>query len=137
MDILIWYGDDRTDRWCVATSGNASMAAIKTISWDASRVPEDGAALDWWGGFFVEGMRWKDYLANFDQELHSYLEAARKSAIENNIKATGFEHQNGGVTPVFSDGRYFSLTLRAWGDFMAAVWSEAEDRDSHCMEFYW
>jgi len=112
------------------------MQEPTVISWDESDIPEDGEALSWWGGFFIEDMRWKDYLAEFGEELHPYLEAARRSAVENRIKATGDHHQFDGVTPVFSDGKHFSFTMRAWGDFMAAVWSEEEDRDSHYMEFY-
>jgi hypothetical protein len=49
---------------------------------------------------------------------------------------TGAEHQHQGITPVFSDGRHFAMTFRAWGDFMAAVWSEEEDRNMSYMDFY-
>ena len=93
-------------------------------------------ALNWWGGFFQHGMRWNDYLDAFEESLHPHLEAARRSAVDNRITATGAQHQNDGVTPVFSDGRHFAMTMRSWGDFMAAVWSEEEDRDMCYMDFY-
>ncbi len=112
------------------------MTEIEVVSWDEKDIPEDGEAMSWWGGFFAAGMRWKDYLAAFEEELHPYLEAARASAVAHEIKVTGEQHQYEGITPVFSDGKYFSLTFRSWGDFMAAVWSEAEDRDRHYMDFY-
>ena len=109
--------------------------SIRVISWNRDDAADNADAFSWWGGFFGEGMRWKDYLETFDDDVQPYLEAARQSAVHNTIKATGDQHQNG-ITPVFSDGRYFSLTFRAWGDFMAAVWSEAEEQDYHYMDFY-
>jgi len=111
---------------------------LSVISWneDDARAIEGGTALGWWGGFFEEGMRWKDYLGAFDEKVHPYLEAARKSAVAHSIKATGEQHQYEGITPVFSDGSTFAMTFRAWGDFMAAVWSEEEDRDMSYMDFY-
>jgi len=113
------------------------MKEITVVSWDESDIPKEGdAAIGWWGGFFEEGMRWKDYLAAFDEKVHPYLEAARKSAVKNRIKVTGAQHQWDGITPVFSDGRYFAMTYRAWGDFMAAVWSEEENSDKSYMDFY-
>lgn len=109
---------------------------ITVVSWSEEDLLEGGEELNWWGGFFERGMRWKDYLDNFEKELHPYLEAARRSAVENQIRAKGPEHQYEGVTPVFSDGAYFALTFRAWGDFMAAVWAEEDNTDRHYMDFY-
>ena len=111
---------------------------LRVVSWneeDAQNI-EGGTAIGWWGGFVENGMRWKDYLEAFNEKVHPYLEAARKSAVENNIRATGEQHQYDGITPVFSDGSIFSMTFRAWGDFMAAVWSEEEDKDMSYMDFY-
>jgi hypothetical protein len=112
------------------------MAEITVISWSEEDVDAGAESIGWWGGFFENGMRWKDYVENFDAEVHPYLEAARQSAVENQVRATGADHQHRGVTPVFSDGKYFAMTYRAWGDFMAAVWSEEEDRDMSYMDFY-
>ena len=78
----------------------------------------------------------RKYLEEIDDDIHPYLEAARSAALAHEIKATGYQHQYDRITPVFSDGKYFALTFRAWGDFMAAVWSEAEDRDYSYMDFY-
>ena len=112
------------------------MVDLRVVSWDRNDASSDAEELNWWGGFFDRGMRWKDYLQEFDDDIHPYLEAARDSAVKNKVKVTGAEHQSEEVTPVFSDGRCFSLTFRAWGDFMAAVWSEAENQDRHYMDFY-
>jgi hypothetical protein len=113
-------------------------ADLHVISWnqDDARAIEGGREIGWWGGFFENGMRWKDYLEAFEPDMHPYLEAARKSAVANNIKATGAQHQYDGITPVFSDGSTFAMTFRAWGDFMAAVWSEEQDTDMGYMDFY-
>ncbi len=112
------------------------MTDIHVISWDKTEIPEDGEEMGWWGGFFSAGMRWTDYLEEIDADIHPYLEAARSAALAHEIKATGYQHQYDRITPVFSDGKYFALTFRAWGDFMAAVWSEAEDRNYSYMDFY-
>ena len=113
-----------------------AMKTLTVVSWDKDDVPEGTAAIGWWGGFFEKGMRWQDYLDAYNPKVHPYLEAARKSAVENNIKATGEQHQYDGITPVFSNGRYFEMTYRSWGDFMAAVWSEEENKDMRYMDFY-
>jgi hypothetical protein len=112
------------------------MAELTVVSWSEDDVPEGASRTGWWGGFFENGMRWKDYVENFDAEVRPYLEAARASAVENGIKVTGADHQHRGITPVLSDGRYFAMTYRAWGDFMAAGWSEEESRDFSYMDFY-
>ena len=112
------------------------MAKLTVVSWreqDASQVEDP---LNWWGGFFERGMRWNDYVEEFDDELVPYLEAARHSAVENGLKTTGSQHQQHGIKPVFSDGKCLSLTMRAWGDFMAAVWSDQDDTDFSYMDFY-
>jgi len=75
---------------------------ITVVSWSEEDLLEGGEELNWWGGFFERGMRWKDYLDNFEKELHPYLEAARRSAVENQIRAKGPEHQyEGGDTGLF------------------------------------
>ena len=112
------------------------MNEITVISWDIDDAEEDAEQFGWWGGFFEEGMRWKDYIEEFDDDIIPYLEAARESAVKNKIMVKGGQHQSFGITPVFSDGKYFALTLRAWGDFMAAVWSEKKNKDYSYLYFY-
>lgn len=112
------------------------MKKPTVVSWWKMDAPEGSFALGaWWGGFFEKGMRWQDYLDEIDPRAHPYLEAARQSAVENNIRASGEKHQWDGITPVFSDGRYFEMGYSVWGDFMAAVWSEEEDTDYSYMNF--
>lgn len=112
------------------------MTEIEVVSWDLNEVSDNIETMSWWGGFFNHGMRWKDYIEEFDEALIPYLEAARQSAIKNKIMAKGEQHQSLGITPVFSDGKCFALTFRSWGDFMAAVWSEKKNKDYNYMDFY-
>ena len=90
------------------------------------------------GGFFLHGMRWKDYL-NFlsNDKTKEYAEALRKYIVEHNIRINGQEHQysESGV-PLFSDNTIAVFSFRGWGDIMAAIWSEEEDMDYCYMDFY-
>lgn len=89
------------------------------------------------GGFFGAGMRWKDYLDAFEEEKWPYAEAVREYIIANAIKRGGDWHQNSdqGV-PLFHDGTVATFSFRAWGDLMAAIWSEEENRNYSYMDFY-
>lgn len=114
------------------------MKVQEWVDYD-NEIPED-QTLGWLGGWFnfnEKGQRWKDYLEAFQLEVHPYLEAVRESVIEHGIRITGDQHQHSsdGV-PKFSDGKYLLLSFRAWGDLMAAIWSENEDRDYSYMDFY-
>lgn len=89
------------------------------------------------GGFFENGMRWKDYIDTVLPEKRLYAEAFRKFAVSNNIRITGEQHQESSeAVPLFSDGTIMSLSWRAWGDIMAAIWSEEENKDYNYMDFY-
>lgn len=89
------------------------------------------------GGFFKNGMRWKDYIDVLDEDEKLYAEALRRAVVDHDFRYTGDQHQNGPLgVPVFSDGTYASFSLRAWGDLMAAIWSEQEDVDYSYMDFY-
>jgi len=89
------------------------------------------------GGFFENGMRWKDYINEFGENLRPYYQAIRNSVLETNKRICGDQHQNhdDGV-PKFSDGCVATFTMRGWGDLMAAIWSEEEDEDYSYMDFY-
>lgn len=115
---------------------------IKVVGWVHSEYPfkSEDAIIGGLGGFFnwkEKGMRWKNYLYTQPGEWHPYLEALRKEIIENEIKITGETHQyaNSG-TPLFSDGKIGCWSFRGWGDLMAAIWSEEENKDYTYMDFY-
>jgi len=89
------------------------------------------------GGFFYNGMRWKDYIKTFSNEVKPYLFALKKEIILKKIRYSGEQHQCGsnGV-PVFNDNTRGCFSFRAWGDLMAAIWSTEEDNDYSYMDFY-
>lgn len=94
--------------------------------------------LSWMGGWFTgaEGHTWTTYLENFKPEVHPYLEAVRKEVVENKLRLTGEQHQKMWGAPLFSDGKILSLSWRAWGDLMAAIWTEEEKKPYNYMHFY-
>lgn len=112
---------------------------MKVIGWIGYDEIEDGfeQSFGCMGGFFDDGMRWKDYIDLVEPEYKSYAEALRKEIIEKGIRYNGSQHQNmpDGI-PVFSDGTYALFSYRGWGDIMAAIWSEHEDTDYCYMDFY-
>lgn len=83
------------------------------------------------------GHRWQDLLDIYDEEYYPYLEAIRESVLENTLKLNGSQHENSdhGV-PLFNDNTICILSWRAWGDLMAAIWSEFDNKDYTYMEFY-
>jgi len=104
---------------------------------------------------FDASHRWKDYLAFLkevdiermkDQEmwlgrtlnytLQEYAEAFRKEILSIGLWVGGDWHQHQGGVPLFSDGTVGSWSYRAWGDIMAAIWSEYYDKDYNYMDFY-
>ena len=93
-----------------------------------------------WGGWFnfeETGMRWKDFIDDIVPEKRQYYEAIRESAVANGLRLKGSDHQYSehGV-PLFDDDTVGLFTYRAWGDLMAAIWSEKEDKDYSYMDFY-
>jgi hypothetical protein len=94
-------------------------------------------ALGGMGGYFSHGMRWDTYLGNISAAEVPYAEAVRREVIKNNIRMTGEAHQHGPAgVPLFNDGMVASFSYRAWGDLMAAIWSEHENKDYSYMDFY-
>jgi hypothetical protein len=126
------------------------MDRITVVAWISDDdTGEREVALGGWGGWFgfdreendeKRGKvhhRWKDYVEDLPPECVPYAEALREACVKHNIRITGLQHQNeaNGV-PVFSDGKIGSFSFSAWGDLMAAIWSEAENRDHNYMDFY-
>lgn len=90
------------------------------------------------GGFFQDGMRWLDYLAQFNPDYWPYAEALRAEILRRELRECGdwAQQTEGDGIPVFSDGSIATYSFRAWGDLLAAVWSEHEQRDYCYMNFY-
>ncbi len=64
-----------------------------------------------------------------------YIEALRKKIIADNIKCAGDIHQDK-MVPLFNDNTVGLFSWRAWGDLMAAIWSEEENKDYCYLQFY-
>ena len=113
---------------------------ITVVEWvEDSDIPTDAHVLSWMGGWFnfeEKGQRWQTYLDNFKPTKYPYLEALRKEIVGKGYRFTGEYHQNNSGVPKFSDGTYMCLSWRAWGDLMAAIWSQEEDKDYNYMDFY-
>lgn len=90
------------------------------------------------GGFFNDGMRWEDYIETFTDKAKIYVEALRYEIVNKNLKFTGRDHQssNHENAPLFEDDTTATYSMRAWGDLMAAIWSQQEDKDYCYMDFY-
>ncbi len=82
------------------------------------------------------GHRWKDYLENLVPEAQPYAEGLRAEVLRLKLKAGGDWHQREEGVLVFEDGTCSSFSWRAWGDIMAAIWSEEENIDHSYMDFY-
>lgn len=119
---------------------------VDWISYDETNGKE--VAIGGLGGFFnagvihpnqkeAVGMRWKDYIETFTDKGKPYAEAIRESVLERGSLMTGDQHQHSanGV-PLFDDGKIGEFSYRAWGDIMAAIWSEKENKDYSYMDFY-
>ena len=93
--------------------------------------------LGWMGGWFGlhQANDWLDYLANFNPDVHPYLEAAAAYLVEHGIRRGGDWHQREGELR-YSDGTVLALSFRAWGDLAAAVWTRHDGKQYHYMDFY-
>jgi len=116
-----------------------NIKKIKVVAWSRDKAENMEASYSGMGGFFDKGMRWKDYVKAVLEQHWSLerAEALRKSIIENNIRRGGDWHQyDDEGTPIFSDGTCCTLTFRAWGDLLAAIWSTEDNIDYGYMDFY-
>lgn len=114
---------------------NKKVTVVKWIPYD--HIDELTPTVGGMGGFFRNGMRWKDYINCINDDYSTYYEALREEIISKALKQGGDWHQEDAHgAPVFSDGVTGSFSYRAWGDLMAAVWSEYEKKDYHYMDFY-
>lgn len=122
---------------------------MKVIRWISRRESEKykksiGGLGGWFNAGYIhedqkdqKGQRWKDFIEIWKEEVRPYFEAIRESVLEKRIKMTGEEHQYGldGI-PLFEDNTVGCFSFRAWGDLMAAIWSEKENKDYTYMDFY-
>ena len=113
---------------------------MKVIKW-ASEEKAQGKKISVgrMGGWFNDrtpGQRWKDYIETWDKNTRPYLEAIRESVVEKGSRLTGHDHQYSryGI-PIFEDDTIASFSLEGWGDLMAAIWSEEDNKDYSYIDF--
>ena len=123
------------------------MKVDRWISYaDADGMPE--SPLGGMGGWFGAGVKdgrshfnephtWDDYLDNW-KEARPYAEAVRESVIDLRLWESGDFHQGDDCgVPVFDDGTVATFSFRAWGDLMAAIWTQQLGRQYCYMDFYY
>lgn len=111
------------------------MKVINWIAYDESDKYKD--SVGGFGGFFAEGMRWKDFIDRAEYEEKEYYEAIRRDVLAKGIRINGDAHQYGPAgVPLFADNTVGTFSYRGWGDLMAAIWSEHESKDYNYMDFY-
>ena len=115
------------------------MRVVEWISYPlAEKYPESplGSLGGWFG--MKDPDRWRDYLEVWHESVHPYCEAFREEVLRLSLKRGGFWHQSDkpGV-PVFDDGTVPLFSMRAWGDIMAAIWSEEEATNYNYCQFAW
>lgn len=107
---------------------------MKVAKWiSKSRASGFKVSVGWPGGFFMEGMRWDDYINHFPRlstKEIKYLLAIRDEVIEKKIRINGYDHHRDqfGI-PLFEDNTVGDFSPRAWADLMAAIWSDHENKD--------
>lgn len=106
------------------------LTVVDWISYDEAEKRE--TSIGGLGGSFQFGDRWEDLYDEPDE----YADALRAAIIRDNIRHGGDWHQDCGC-PVFSDGTVGSFSMRAWGDFLAAVWSSHDDVHYGYTDFAW
>jgi len=112
-----------------------NIKVVDWISYDEAENKEN--SFGGLGGWFDNGMRWKDYLEACTPKSRQYPMAIRKAVIERQLKEGGDWHQSSDTgVPLFSDGTVATFSYRSWGDIMAAIWSQEDDCDYSYMSFY-
>lgn len=124
---------------------------MKVVGWTsyekAEHMQESFGGMGGWfnadlkSGNWNVGHRWRDYLERIcgsDKVLRARAEALRTAIHERRLWEPGDWHQDAhdGV-PIFDDMTVAAFSYRAWGDLLAAIWSEHFDRDYNYMDFYY
>lgn len=94
------------------------MKIVDWITWEAANGRTE--SLDGMGGV-MEPLTRADFLADCTPESHPYVEAIW-AALDERGPISGDDHQNGNV-PVYEDGTVARMSMRAWGDLVAAWWN--------------
>lgn len=91
------------------------------------------------GGWVDPGVTWPAFLEALEPERRPYYEALRAEIVARKLWHSGDWHQDDHAdgVPVFEDETIATLSFRAWGDLMAAIWNtEIPEAPYSYMSFY-
>lgn len=113
--------------------GGVRPVTLTIVSWHSAEEvdehPLDDPQIRGWLGGYAPGGRiaasgpWDAYVDRITDDAgdRERLEALKAYIVENELRRGGWWHQREGI-PKFSDGSMLYLSMRAWGDLMAAIW---------------
>jgi hypothetical protein len=111
---------------------------MKVVKWltnaETVQYPTSIKAVE--GGIFKNGMRWNHYIKIWKNVIDiERLNALRTFIVTYKIRT----YKNGcnNANFLFDDNTMGCFTLRAWGDLLAATWSQEEDKDYTYEDFGW
>lgn len=113
-----------------------ALTVVDWVAYDSTNSSLE-APLPVLGGWFGVKRRntWADYEKDLLAEAVPYALAMKEAVVAAGIREGGDWHQDEGV-PVFSDRRVLRMSYRAWGDLLAAIWSDADGLPYSYMNFY-
>lgn len=104
-------------------SSEAREPATLTAQWVDGDEPANAVHVGWMGGD-PRDPTWEEYVAGFTEEGRAIVEAVRAAHEREGLDLYGEDMNNGYF--LLSDGRVFSLSWRAWGDFRQAMEGKRE-----------
>lgn len=120
MKVVDWISYPESETRTESFGGMGGWFGANGRSWDAKHT-------------------WADYLERWKPDAHPRAEALRTAIVDGRIWESGDWHQceGGNGVPVFDDGTVASFSFRAWGDLLAAVWTQQLGRQYCYMDFYY
>lgn len=90
-----------------------------------------------WVREFPDPCDWPTYLDCIAPDTAPYVSALRAAIIAQNIRFGGDWHQNApNGAAIFSDGKSFCTSMRAWGRLLAAIWTSEDGSSYRYVDFY-
>ena len=97
------------------------MLTVKLVK----SLEDEGEEVMCWSGGDTSNPDWQEYLESFIEEIRPYLEVAKQWVLSQHPYPCSNEICND-YELLFSDGKRFMPTWRAWGDFVQAAVGKRE-----------